>query len=428
MTSKTSTRPRETQIGTLPEGWTVSKVREVAKVNELSINKDFKQIEIEYIDISSVENRQVLEVQHLLLSQAPSRAKRIVRDKDILIATVRPNLKHFAFVKKASSTTIASTGFAVITSFGINPYYLYYYLTTDEFTNFLSQIADTHTSAYPAFNPDIIENSEVAFPSDPREQENIAGILSALDDKIELNRQMNATLEKIGQALFKHWFIDFEFPNEKGKPYKSNGGEMVDSELGEIPKGWRVGQVSGLVNHIKDTINPNDYPEKIFFHYSIPSYDEQKRPSVEKGNFIRSNKFVVKSNSVLISKLNPRMPRVWPMGKIDESCSVCSTEFQVLVPKKRSYYGFVRFSFSSGDIKDEMKLLVTGTSSSHQRVRPEDILNLKILIPVEDVFQGFEDITSWLQQKIWQLGTENEVLIRIRDSLLPKLMSGRIRI
>lgn len=260
------------------------------------------------------------------------------------------------------------------------------------------------------------------------EQREIGQFYRLIQNKIELNQQMNKTIENIGQALFKHWFIDFEFPNEKGKPYKSNGGGMVDSELGEIPKGWEKGSVSDLVNHSKDTISPNDSPEKIFFHYSIPSYDEGKWPSMEKGKFIKSNKFLVKSNSILVSKLNPRMPRIWAAGEVDESCSVCSTEFQVLVPKKKWNYNYVYFSFSSGEITDEMKSLVTGTSSSHQRVRPEDMLNLKIVIPDENVLQKFEYISFCLRQKMWQIYIENKHLCSIRDSLLPKLMSGQIRV
>lgn len=90
--------------------------------------------------------------------------------------------------------------------------------------------------------------SDLFIPLPPlEEQKAIAKILSSLDDKIELNRKMNETLESIAQAIFKRWFIDFEFPDENGNPYKSSGGEMVDSELGEIPKGWEVGKLGNYL-------------------------------------------------------------------------------------------------------------------------------------------------------------------------------------
>lgn len=418
---------KQTEIGNIPKDWDISKVEDIARINEGAITKTFPYDEIEYIDIDSVENGIIRNVQRIRLKEAPSRAKRIVKSNDIIISTVRPNLKHFALINQSKPNTIVSTGFAVISAQKVNPKFLYYYLTTEKYTNYLTAIADAHTSAYPSFNPDVIENSLVPLPG-KEEQDRIAKILFDIDTKIELNQQINKNLEAIGRALFKHWFIDFEFPNEKGKPYKSSSGEMVDSDLGEIPKGWEKGSVSDLVNHSKDTISLYDSPEKIFFHYSIPSYDEGKWPSMEKGNFIKSNKFLVKSNSILVSKLNPRMPRIWAVGEVDESCSVCSTEFQVLVPKKKWNYNYVYFSFNSGEITDEMKSLVTGTSSSHQRVRPEDMLNLKIVIPDEDVLQKFEDISFCLRQKMWQIDTENKHLCSIHDALLPKLMSGQIRV
>ncbi|MCW1309968.1 MAG: restriction endonuclease subunit S, partial [Candidatus Nanoarchaeia archaeon] len=227
--------------------WIVVKVKDVAKVNELSIKTVSKLDIIEYIDVGSVDGGKIVEVQSMPFSKAPSRAKRIVGDNDILISTVMPNLKHYTFIKIAKSNTVASTGFAIITSYKAEPRYLYYYLISDPFMNYLSQIADAHTSAYPAFNPDIIEDAELLLPPFPVQQK-ITFILGSLDDKIELNHKMNKTLEQMLQAIFKHWFFDFEFPNEKGKPYKSSEGEIVYSEeLGkEIPNGWDVTQISDI--------------------------------------------------------------------------------------------------------------------------------------------------------------------------------------
>lgn len=164
------------------------------------------------------------------------------------------------------------------------------------------------------------------------EQKSIAAILSSLDSKIENLRQQNQTLEKIAQTLFKHWFVDFEFPNNDGKPYKSSGSKMIDSELGLIPEGWRIGKLSDFVIHITESINPALSPEILFSHYSIPSFDDDKQPKKELGKFILSNKYIVKPNSILISKLNPNTPRVWDILALTNTNSICSTEFQVIFP------------------------------------------------------------------------------------------------
>lgn len=198
---------KQTEIGKIPENWEIVKLRDVAVVNNLTLNDPFPYEEIEYIDISSVAQGRINETKLLQRSEAPSRAQRVVRDNDILLSTVRPNLKHYAFIKKAKPNTIASTGFAVITSKKIHPQFLYYYISTDRYTYYLSAIADMHTSAYPACNPDVIENSLMPYPPLP-DQRAIAKILSDLDEKIELNRQMNRTLESIAQAIFKHWFVN----------------------------------------------------------------------------------------------------------------------------------------------------------------------------------------------------------------------------
>lgn len=155
---------KQTESVGIPEGWSTAILKDVAVVNEKTIDKKYPHSEIEYIDIASVDKGRVLEIKKLFRSEAPSRAQRIVRDNDILLSTVRPNLKHFAFMKTANSNMIASTGFAVISSKTVDARFLYYYLTTNKYTDYLSAIADAHTSTYPAFNPDILENSEIPFP------------------------------------------------------------------------------------------------------------------------------------------------------------------------------------------------------------------------------------------------------------------------
>lgn len=126
---------------------------------------------------------------------------------------------------------------------GNDPLFCYYLLRSIDFSKWNAG------SGVPTLNRNHIHMMDVKIP-DLKTQKEIAHILGTLDDKIELNRRMNKTLEDIAQALFKHWFIDFEFPNEEGRPYKSSGGEMVDSELGQIPIGWRVGSLNEIASFL----------------------------------------------------------------------------------------------------------------------------------------------------------------------------------
>jgi len=154
----------------IPAKWVDKEIGELAKINERSINRDFKYSKIEYIDIDSVDQGIIKNRQILQLADAPSRAKRIVENNDTIISTVRPNLKHFALIQDAKPNTIVSTGFAVISPMKRNSKFLYYHLTTDKYTNYLSAIADAHTSTYPSFNPSIIQKSVVAYPDENGEK------------------------------------------------------------------------------------------------------------------------------------------------------------------------------------------------------------------------------------------------------------------
>ncbi|MGL4568779.1 MAG: restriction endonuclease subunit S, partial [Fusobacteriaceae bacterium] len=123
--------------------------------------------------------------------------------------------------------------------------YIFQIISTQKYEKILFDMANG--SGQPNLSPGTIRELEISLP--PLEtQEKIASILSSLDDKIELNNEMNKTLEEMAQTLFKRWFIDFEFPNENGEPYRSSGGKMVESELGEIPEGWEVRSIGEIMD------------------------------------------------------------------------------------------------------------------------------------------------------------------------------------
>jgi type I restriction enzyme S subunit len=259
-------------------------------------------------------------------------------------------------------------------------------------------------------------------------QKKIVGILSVVDYKIDLLRRQNETLEAIAQTLFKRWFVKFEFPDENGRPYKSSGGKMVSLELGEIPEGWRVGKIGNICSILNEVISPNTKEKKLYFHYSIPAFDDGCFPKKEYGKNILSNKFCIKSNTILVSKLNPRKPRIWPIFEIDEKKSISSTEFQVIKPIEKSYYCFIFSMFKSRYVRKEMAQRATGTSGSHQRIRPDDILDIDIVISRENLILDFGNVAKKMIEKIDSNLKTIQTLSQTREILLPKLMSGQIRV
>lgn len=302
--------------------------------------------------------------------------------------------------------------------------FLYYLITNPQVAN---EIVNRGLgSAQPNISGRDIESIIVDVPSLPT-QTAIAEILSSLDDKIELNNKINQELEALAQALFKRWFVDFEFPNENGEPYKSSGGVMVDSELGEIPKGWEVGNLNQIAKLLKKSIKPFEHPDVVYYHYSLPEFDSGKIPSIDLGEKILSSKYQVEEHSILVSKLNPRIPRVWTIIKPSKN-SICSTEFQVLKPIDDIFFPFVNCLCLSEGYVNSIQSKVTGTSSSHQRVNPNDIINYEMTLPTSLLINQFHGAVYESLIIIDKNRTENVQLKTLRDTLLPKLISGELKI
>ncbi len=329
----------------------------------------------------------------------------------VLLTTRAP----VGYVAIATSPVATNQGFRnLILRDGFQPEFFYYLLKSN--TDYLKAHASGTT--FGELSGSTLKRLKFRIPPLPK-QCAIAHILGTLDDKIELNRQMNQTLEAMAQALFKSWFIDFE-------PFRDQG--MQDSPLGEIPVGWRVGKVNDIAVLHRESINPSDSPSEVFDHYSIPAFDEEQMPKAETGDEIRSNKFRIPYEAVLISKLNPRFPRVWLPFDNGSQRSVCSTEFLVVIPKGNTAREYLYSLFSSHSFLETFSTLVTGTSSSHQRVRPEDLMSIDAIVPPERVATNFSDMVRPLLALVNHNLVQNSPLAAIRDTLLPKLLSGEIQV
>ena len=204
-----------------------------------------------------------------------------------------------------------------------------------------------------------------------QEQKQIGETFSALDKKIELNRAINQNLEAMAKQLYDYWFVQFDFPNKDGKPYKSSGGEMVWNEKLKrmIPKEWTNANIYQLASISKETVNPQAQPNELFKHYSLPEYDKTGTYAEEYGIDIQSAKFIVTNNCILVSKLNPWTSRVICGNR--GSNQICSTEFVVWNPASLKTKGFLFMLAKSAKFIEYCTQGATGTSHSHRRINPE---------------------------------------------------------
>lgn len=397
------------EVNYIPDGWEETTLGKLIYTNKKSIDKNFIFDKIIYLDTGSITRGVIESYQFLDYVDAPSRARRLVNDCDIVYSTVRPNQEHYGFIKNPKENLVVSTGFVVITSRNIkNSKFLYYWLIQNSITNYLHQLAEHSTTTYPSIKPSDIEQLKIILPSSINEQESISDILSVFENKIDSLKSQNETLEAIAQTIFTEWF----------NKYKSGD---------ELPEGWQIDSLEKIANHSKTNIKPFDNPEAEYYHYSLPSYDNGLIPVIEKGDMIKSNKYLVENNSFLVSKLNPFTPRIWTIFDAQQNF-ICSTEFQVVKPKEELYFSLIHCFLNSDEFTSELSQKIKGTSSSHQRVNPQDIFDVELVIPGENDLINFNSAIYPLLAKKNINHKQIQTLSQTRDELLPRLMTGEIRV
>lgn len=291
-------------------------------------------------------------------------------------------------------------------------------------------------------SPDIILNTEIPIPPLPT-QTRIASILSAFDEKIEVNRQMNATLEGMAQAMFREWFINFEFPNEDNEPYKSSGGEMVDSELGKIPKGWGVGILDDLI----DFSNGYAFKSRELLKEDIGDcYHVFKMGHIKKGGGLNADgtkSYYEKSKSIKLKKYVLRVGDLL-MCMTDMKSNVALLGHTALMNENNKYIvnqrvGLLRpknnlgidfpylyiLTNSNAFIED---LRSRANSGVQVNLSTSEIKTSKVLLPPKEINIEFDNYAKAFFELIFKNEKENQALSKLRDVLLPKLMSGEIEV
>ena len=225
--------------------------------------------------------------------------------------------------------------------------------------------------------------------------------------------------------MYDYWFTQFDFPDENGKPYRSSGGAMVWCEelQTEIPQGWSAKKLSEIAKLQTKSVNPQK--GVFYYHYSIPSFDDTHSPTIEDGETIASNKYIVPNSSVLVSKLNPQFKRIWLVTEPNDN-SICSTEF---LPIKATETGvYVLYALLNSDAFS-VHLIQNASSStgSRKRIDPDNCMSYKIPYN-RDVFARFNKVIQPLLAKTLEIPAETLRLTALRDWILPILMNGQATI
>ena len=446
--------------------WKAGELSDIAELVSESYTDRLNWTSFHYLDTGSITQNSISEFQKFhLYDEMPSRAKKIVKDSDIVYSLVRPNQKHYGHLKNIPKGTLVSTGFAVIRSKEkiSDSRFIYYFLGQEDIIDHLQKIGEHSTSTYPAIRPEDLSSLSISYPPLPT-QKAFAHILGTLDDKIELLRQMNETLEAMARALFQSWFVDFDPVRKKAEKISSSStsnkkikniqesldtnrysvetvetqciasqrsqrvlpkeiedlfpSEFEDSELGEIPKGWKVGKL-GDDFKIKMGQSPSGdtYNE---IGLGMPFYQGRtdfgfRFPKIRM--YCTDPKRIALKGDTLISVRAP----VGDQNIAIEDCCIGRGVGSLRHTSDSISYTYYRIYFLQESLQ-----AYNGEGTVFGSINQDSLNGIKQIIPNLKLIEKFESLSSPLDLKILAQEKEITQLTTLRDSLLPKLISGEL--
>jgi len=344
---------------------------------------------------------------------------------DTLFSNIRPYFKKVWRARFDGGASNDVLIFRSIDSDILDPLFLYYYISSDKFIDFTVKTAKG--VKMPRGDKDAIKAESIYLPS-LVEQKRIVAVLECLDEKIELLREQNETLEDMAQLLFKRWFVDFNFPDENGKPYKDAGGKMVESELGEIPEGWKIGSIEDLTIKMNSGGTPSTKNAE-YYGGSLNWFSTKEF----KDNFVfdSEKKITHKGLSNSSAKLFPEgtvlmaiyaSPTVGRLAILSKESTFNQAAVGLIANLNVAGYGYIYLQLKK--LRDELNNLANG--AAQQNLNVGLVKRFPIVIPKKSVMQSCEPTISSLFEKIKTNSEEIRSLKRVRDLLLPKLISGEI--
>lgn len=316
--------------------------------------------------------------------------------------------------------TIDTLFYTEIDETKVIPKFLYYKMSLIDFNYY------NEGTTIPSLRTDTLNRLEFMIP-DISIQNKIVSILDKLDCKIKLNNLINENLQTISQLLFKHWFVDFEFPNEKGNPYRFSGGEMVKSELGMIPKGWEVKKMQEIIDvkdgtHASPKTQSIGYPLVTSKHLSSSGIDFASTKLISQEDYDEVNKrSKVNTGDILITMIGT-VGKIYKIDERDTSFAIKNVGL-FKTSANRRITDYIYLYLNSNNMKQYIIERLAG--STQQYISLTELRKIPVVIP-DNTLETFNDLIKGISGKITEVKEENKSLSNLRDTLLPKLMNGEI--
>ncbi|MCB5702348.1 restriction endonuclease subunit S [Megasphaera elsdenii] len=381
------------------KGWRKFRLGDGCITNANSYTPKEKWKFVNYLDTGNITDNKINAIQYIDIEneKLPSRARRKVQENSIIYSTVRPKQRHFGIIKNQPDNFLVSTGFVVIdvNESILDADFLYYLLTQNIVVEKLHIIAEQSVSTYPSIKPSDIENLEISIP-DIVVQKRIASILGCLDKKIEQNNMINKNLFEQAQALYKDRYID------------------LSSTAGKIPDGWHIGTVSEIIElhdskRIPLSSREREKLNKIYPYYGATSVMDYVDRYLFDGIYL----LLGEDGTVVDDKGFPVLQYVegkfWVNNHAHIITGKCGFTVELL---------YLLFSLTN------VKSIVTG--AVQPKISQSNLNKVPVLIPDSDELESFDSVIQPFFAQIRDLRVENDRLATLRDTLLPKLMSGEI--
>ncbi|OOR18830.1 restriction endonuclease subunit S [Bacillus cereus] len=435
---------KQTSLGLIPKDWEVDIINNIKSTEKNSISmgpfgskikkENFIDSGVPIIRGVNLKKFEFFESDFVFVSEEKAEELKAswVKQKDIVITHrgtlgqvgfIPENSKYKKYIVSQSGMKLTCDENKVVSKF------LYYYLNSRIGQYFL--LMNKSQVGVPAIAQASTSLKKIPVPLPPiNEQKAIANILASLDEKIATNNQINNRLEEMAQTIFKHWFVDFEFPNEIGDPYKSKGGEMVESEQGMIPKGWVVFNMGEFITVTDGT-------------HASPKKQEQGYPLITSKHIKNNNLLLHEANLISekdYSEVNKRSKvdtndiLITMIGTVGVFYYVREEKIEFAIKnlglfkmsQRQLYANYVFLYLNSKQITDY--LITRHAGSTQQYISLTELRKIPLVLPSEEIITKFNNFVESIFKQIQELKLQNETLIEIRDTLLPKFMSGEIRV
>ena len=371
--------------------------------------------EVVLINTSDVLDGKCLNHEYVPNKKLKGQFKKTFKKGDILYSEIRPANKRFCFVDFEPKDYIASTKLMVLRAHDdVDPQYLYQILRSNDTLAQLQMLAESRSGTFPQITYSEVSNIMVSLPSQ-KAQKNIVSILSSLDRKIELNNKINADLEEMAQAIFKNWFVDFE-------PFKD--GKFVDSELGMIPEGWKVGRLTEIASYMNGLAMQKFPPENNEDSLPVLKIKELGQgfcgTDSDRCSCNIKDECKIHNGDVIFSWSGTLLVDVWCGG----DCGLNQHLFKVT---SKDYPKWFYYYWTKHHLQEFIHI-AKDKAVTMGHIKRGHLEEAMVAIPDNDSMEKAHELFEPILSKMISLRLENSRLSTLRDTLLPRLMSGELEV